>query len=458
MERVKGVFALVLLFHAAGVHAQDQTSPLEIWEDTLRFGIDSEIPAVLEQLAEADETSVDDLVLERFLRSRSTSLRIAITEHFLATGSDILVPEAERMLLEDDRFPNDLVRVLIDYRVEIQSEPSEELIDRYGELVRSRARSGGTLAANAAIEALGASGTDHSIAILLALFDELTSTDLQGSVIRALGQAQATAAVAVLTSIVTDEFAPSSLRQYGAESLGRIGEEESVAVLTELLSDSDSLLRAYATYGLGFYSAELTASLLEETLLDSFWRVRVAGLQALEEQRYEEALPAIEYKARRDPERPVREAALRTLGAIGNTAALEVLAEVATSQRASVAERVIAINELGELRGDSVDTYAQILTSEWEIERSQVLDAVAREISNNADSAYEPLYERLLGHPNFIMQIYAVRGIGNAELRRFEEELQRRALPENPVALARAAQLALGNMGIPVNEPEDTEP
>jgi HEAT repeat protein len=455
--------ALLLALATAGpVAAQEEEAGepdvISVWRDTLQFGIDSEIAGVLEQIAIAGEDSLDEMIVQRFARSRSTELRVDIVEHFQQRESEALTQEAERLLLAEELLPDGLVRVLVRYLSEIGPDPSEDLVQRYAELARDSARSGGALAANSAIEALGGAGTEQSVGLLLELLDE-TDGELQGSVIRALGRAGAQEAVPRLTSIVRDEFADASHRQYAAESLGRIGAAESIVTLTDALGDPDSLLRAYATYGLGFYPAEDTAAVLEEALLDSFWRVRVAALQALEEQEYADALPAIEYKARRDPERPVREAALRTLGAIGNDESRSVLADVARNERASATERVIAIEELrSQGAGESVAVFAEIMQSEWDEERSTVLDAIARTISSDADAAYEPLYERLLTHRNFVMQIYGVRGIGNAGLASYEDRLQGYAALEQPIALARAAELALRRMGIEVREPEPEAP
>ena len=434
--------------------SDDESSVLDLWSDTLTFGIDSELPDVLTQLRDAQIDSLDELIVARFARTRSTDLKVSVVEHFQLTESAILVPEAEAILLSGEIVPPGLLRVLLQYRTDIDVETSPELIERYSELSRDETN---TLASNAAIEALGDAGTDEANALLLELLGEISSSDLLGSVIRALGVAGSQAAVDRLTTIARDEFAESSHRQYAAESLGRIGSPDSVQTLTDLLSDPDSLLRAYATYALGFYAPEETASILEEALLDSFWRVRVAALQAIEEQEYAGALAAVEYKATRDPERPVREAALRTLGTIG-PGDIDVLRLTALNERVSSAERAIAIEEISS-RGaaSAVEPFADIMTAEWDQENSRPLDAVGREISAKADAAYAPLYERLLGHPNFIMQIYGIRGIGNAGLSQYEEQLQTTAALTAPTALARAAQLALEAMGIEVRLPEESE-
>ncbi len=422
-----------------------ESDALDLWRDTLTFGIDSELTDLLSQLRDAQVVSLDDLIMRRFERTRSNALKVTIIEHFQQTESDVAVAVAEQMLLSEEQIPGDLLRVLIQYRVRFGGDASPDLTERYSTLAQD---SGNQLAANAAIEALGEIGSQDAVRKLIELLDDLTSSELQGSVIRALGVAGDPSAVDRLSRISTDEFADASHRQYAAESLGRIGQPESIETLTALLSDSDSLLRAYATYALGFYSAEQTATLLEDALLDSFWRVRVAALQAIEEQGHEAARDAVAYKARRDPERPVREAALRTLGALG-VGETDVLKDVALSDRVSIAERSIAIEELSE-RGASnaVEAFAEIISTEWERENSRALDMVGREISAHASREYVALYERLLTHPNFIMQIYAIRGIGNSGLRQFEDQLQSTAALTSPTALSRAARLALETMGI----------
>lgn len=438
------VVACGLAAITGAVRAQED-GLLDRWEQTLRYGIDSEIGSTLDQIAQAGETSLDELIVERFASTRDDSLRSRIIEHFADLESPVLGEEVRALYLADQRVSNDLLQASANYLSRVVADPSPQLLERYAQI----AQDADVLAASAAIDAIGRDGSPRAVDTLLDLYDRLGSADLRAAVIRALGQTGSEAAVPLLTGIASDEFTESSLRQYAAEALGRIGAPESVDLLTDLLATDDSLLRAYATYGLGFYDTEEVATLLEEALRDSFWRVRVSALEALGEQQRAEALPSIVYKARRDPERPVREEAIRTLARIGTPESVETLGKLALDDELAEVERIIAVEQLGgNSAGETAGVFAKIVEEQWESEGSKLLDAVGRVVSEHASRDYASLYDTLLEHPNYIIRVYAMRGIGEAGIRSRADALKRVARENSSGLVRRTALTALETMGV----------
>ncbi|MFP4113210.1 MAG: HEAT repeat domain-containing protein [Spirochaetota bacterium] len=435
----------------------EATSLLESWRETLIYGIDSEVISILEQIEQSGEVGLNDELITRFSETRNDDLRTEILEYFTRTESTALADPVERLLLSDTLLDNDLLRVSAAYISRVVNRTSPELLAAYGEI----AEDGDLLAASVAIGAIGSDGSAEAIALLLDLYEEADSTDVRSAVIRALGDAGSTEGLPLLTTIVADEFEESALRQYAAESLGKIGSEESVPLLTQLLSSDDSNLRAYATHALGYYDTDETRELLVDALRDSFWRVRVAALEGLAEQGAEHAIDAIAYKARRDPERPVREEAIRTLSRVDGSASFEVLADLATNERIAQAERILSIEVLADREPtQAAETFAEIVAEEWDREGSRLLDAVGRMISEHPHAAFEPLYVRLLSHPNFVVRIYAMRGIGGAGISEHVEQLKQIARDNPPGLVRRTAIASLSRMGIdydPEPEPEESD-
>lgn len=431
-----------------------RASLLEQWRETLRYGIDSEIPPVLEQIRQSGSTGLNDEIADRFTETRDTTLRREIVEHFTELESDALAVPVRELLLGEDIRDNELLRAMSAYVSRVVEDDSPELLERYAQI----ARDGDLLAASVAVDAIGRNGSPAAVALLLDLYGEIFDTDLRAAILRALGETESEEAVPLLTGIARDEFAESSLRQYATESLGRIGSPESLPLLEELLGADDSLLRAYATAALGFYETEETGETLEDALRDSFWRVRVAALEALAEQGTAEALPAIAYKAERDPEQPVREAAIRTLGTLGGAEAYEVLREIAATERLPQTSRILAIEELAESDpAASRETLANVVRDEWEREGSRLLDAVGRFTSAHPTPDLAPIYVKLLEHPNFIIRLYGIRGIGGAGLSSHSEQLKQIARDNPPGLARRTAVEALAEMGI-TYDPEADQP
>ena len=437
----------ILLLSVAIVSATgDQpASQVDQWMETLRFGIDSEVEAILTPIRQSGVTELDDAIANRFSATRSSALRRAIIEHYTETDSAVLGTRVRALLVDEEGLPNDLLRVSAAYLSRVAGEESDELINRYREI----ALRADTLSATVAIDAIGRSRTADAEAILIALYDEVRDVDRRTAVVRALGSVGARDAIDLLTRLASDEFESASLRQSAAESLGRIGSPESLPILRSLLSDPDAVMRAYATLALGFYPADDSSQTLQDALLDSFWRVRVAALQGIAEQKDPDAVPAVSYKARRDPERPVREQAIATLLAIGTDRALDTIAAIAADRRAAERERITAVTGLIERTGsESVETIVRIVGEEWALPNSRLLDAIGRAVSVRSEAAFEPLATRFLLHENFIIRIYGMRAIGAAGLADHAEELRRIARANPPGLLRTTAVTALGELGI----------
>jgi HEAT repeat protein len=418
----------------------------ESWEETLRFGIDSEIGPILDQIAQAGEEALDAAIVDRFRISRNEQLRTAIITHVTARKSPILRDHVRSLVLSDDLVVGDeLLRVSTAYLSQVAEDRSPELLARYART----AERGSVLAATIAIEAIGRDGSEEAVDMLLGLYGRLRGVDQRAAVLRALGHSRSDEALPLLTMIAADEFEESALRHYATESIGRIAAPESMSLLASLLASTDGVLRAYAVLALGFYATDEAGSHLEEALLDSFWRVRVAALRALGEQRRMAAVPAVAYKARRDPEAPVRLEAIRTLGSIDTEAGSDILRAIARNERTPVAERTLALEQL--VRSDAVrsrDLIEELITVEWGRENSRVLDVIGRLLSEHAVPQLDAVYGRLLMHPSPVIRIYGMRAIGKADIRSRVDDLKAIART-NPAGIeGRAALASLNAMGV----------
>lgn len=447
MNRTVLLLAVMLL--PVCVTAQEE-SAMQQSRDVLRFGIDSEVMDLLGRLEDQGEDRLDDEILGRLEDSRNRSLQGRILEHFEKRSVAIAGPVISAILMEDDDLAAGFLRIAVRYLSVIADVQSPELLARYEEI----ARDDDVVVASVAIGAIGTNGSPGAVELLLELYEELRAVNLKGAVVRALGDADAVEALDLLTSLVTDPFEESSLRQYGAESLGKIGALESLDPLISVLDDSNSLLRAYAIAALGNYDDPDAIRALDDGLRDSFWRVRVAALQGIATSGIAESLPAIEYKARRDPEAPVRREAIKTLAALDTVDAYNHLRTIAADPRAPLADRMLALDLL--VKEDlpaSLETVTNVIDSEWSVENSRLLDAAARALVQTDSQLLARTYERLLTHPNYIIRLYAIRGIGKSGFTRFGDEI-RTIVEENPTGILRSNAIStLEQLGIPV--PED---
>ncbi|TFH04365.1 MAG: HEAT repeat domain-containing protein [Spirochaetales bacterium] len=358
------------------------------------------------------------------------------------------------LVLSEELLSDDLLRVAVGYLSQVVKDESTEVLARYSRM----AKDANILAASVAIDAIGRHPAAESVAVLLELYDEVATDDLRGAVLRALGETGSAEALPMLTEIASDEYQIGSLRQYAADSLGKIGMDESFAVLVSLTAAEDALLRAYAVHAVGYYDSPEAAEILIGALRDSFWRVRVSALQGLAERKWTDAAPAVAYKARRDPERPVRQAAITTMIALADDVSVQTLTDIARSVRTGESERIQAILGLYEVDlAGSIDFFQELVSEEWERENSRILDAVGKRASESDDPVIEPIVGRLLSHPNFIIRIYGIRGAGRAGLVSYVPILKEFAEDSSPGIVRDSTVAALERLGVEYDPAAETD-
>ncbi len=454
---------ICLLVTVGGVRAQDDRPLVEQWREVIQYGIDSEVVELLPRISAQGEWRLDAALSERLTETRSAELREKLLAYFTEHEREAGVAAAREMILSYDEPAPAVLQAAIVYLTEVEAALDSALLDRYVDIANGRAY----LPAAAAVRAIGTLGGEDAAPRLMELYERASRTELRGAVVRAIGETGDERAVEMLTRLAEDTTEEPSIRQYAAYSLGEIGAAESMSTLSGLLSDENAIVRAYAVSALGNYREQAATDLLSASLRDSYWRVRVAALDGLKrtaelaaeagESFPADAVPAVAYKARRDPERPVRLAAIGALGAIGDAESISALIELFEGELQPLEIRSAAGQELISKHLDVArDAIDRVLSAEWETESSRVLDFTAKMLAETEDGGLTQLFERLLSHPNYVIRIYGIRGIATNSLGGYADRL-REIAGEASGALRSAARAALERMGEPLPEPEATE-
>ncbi len=415
--------------------------------DILRYGIDSQVIGVLEKL---EEEKIETLVTEAEELFRSTlnsKVKLAVLSYF----SSIDYSGAFEMVLEFlenstlDELPNDLIAASVRYIADSAGDSIKNAVDLLMEL----SRHDDALVAGAAVEALGNCRDDECIDFLMELYnDGETSATLRGSILTSLGKMGARKAVPMMEDIVEDIDEERSLRWKACEALGNIGDKKSLPVLRSALGSDDSYLRSYAVGALKSFEGAEVEELLMEALKDSFWKVRVSAAETLGARKAEDAVPILEFKAEKDPEEPVRLAALQALGNIGSPEALEFIRSMLTGYRSSVSLRAESARILLEQDLDgSLEAIEKTLSEAWDNSQQQaLLNTIGKHLSLQEHKALKPLFEKMLDHPEIPMRLYAIRGIARNNFSSLTPRLEELSEEGNPAIVRKEALAALENM------------
>jgi hypothetical protein len=418
------IFLFPLFSEEEDLSRKEVRSIREKREQTLEYGIDSEVLAVISQLKEEENDRYNDTLVEIFTTTSNAGLQEEIISFFAHTEDEGLYQEGRKLILskwEDLRSSNllALIRYLKDYQ-------DEKLSDLFLEIADNPENR----SALEAIRALGHSEGEKYIHRLKELYENSSEkVDRRAAVLDALGERESRESLPLLKDILLDEDQQKSLRWKACSALGKIGGEEALEAIMRVFGDEDPRLRQFAVQALGQFEADDTiVEALISALKDNNWRVRVQAADSLGEIKAKKAVDILIYKAKHDPDvHNVRTAAVRALGKIDSAAAYRTLRELYEDPTVPLEIRGASAEMLIEYDlGGSISTIRKVIEEEWTKNASRLLDYTCKQLSSVKDGSLQNLYAKMLTHPESInIILYGLRGIRNNGLSGLKEEVEK---------------------------------
>ncbi len=423
------------------------------WRATLKYGINSEIVDLIGALKNRKDSRLNADLITTFSQTYDDTVRSAILDLFTAISYDG-AEKAVRAYLESKPQNSDLEIASIAYLSRTVTHPSKETVallesevgDSAESISGAAIRALGTIADNNSPGAYDFSGLEKTLIADLAGNDSTTAA--LGDAILTLGDLKSKNAVDPLLAIVTDTTQQATLREYAADSLGKIGDPKAIPALTDLVKDQNAYLRAYGVSALGRFNTSESADVLSAALRDSAVGVRLAALEGIARNKLTAETQAVIYKAEHDPDVHVRISAIQTLGELGSPEAWKTLHTVIEQTGASLDLRTAALDMMvkNDLSG-SLNSLKNVIRTEWAATDKHMLYAVGSRLSTTKSPALTDLYALLLGHPDYIVQIYAVRGIALNDLTSLRGNVEKLRAESAPPVLKREVDQALGTLG-----------
>ena len=408
-------FSILILFFLPSILFSDEEDITSIKEDRiriLRYGIDDEVVAVINSIQSEKDYSYNDELLDILIITGNTKIKLPILSFFENQETDIASSYSLDVLkraADDYDIDQKVLLSAITYSGTIKNLDAVESLFQLS-------NSNKPVIAAEAIRTLGKTG---DITFAEQFLERLQDDDfddnessLRESSILLLGELEYKPAVLTLLDIVQDNSYSSVARRYACDSLGKIGDEQAIPVLKELLNDPDSILRSYVLTSLAYFETDEIEEILIQSLRDSYWRIRVAACEALSERKSVNAVDILIYKAERDPEANVKKAAMSALAGIGGNQAWEFLSDYFGDKKNSDVFRSVALSSLLEENAEKLSDPMQVLfEEEWEKESSWLLNYTCKALSTTESNSLHWFYNKMLDHKNYIIRIYAVRGI-----------------------------------------------
>lgn len=442
-----GLFVIVTLavfpVPVEGQSDSEESDQMTEWRETLRYGIESEVVELLDELTENREEELADEVLE--LLEEKSSPRLL--EAGLAYFAEIEDPRAEEVavrLLEGSReIQEDTVIEALRYLGDSVTDAAEETVLAVRDVLNARSP---RVVSRAALT-LGSLRDVAGIPAMRGVFERQNEESVRGDIILGIGRMGVPARDAAaewILPLISDSNLSNTVRYYAIDTVGRTGVTEAEDELKELLSHSDGMMRAYTISSLIQLEVDDIEDELTSSLRDDNWRVRQIALEGVASGGRSDSFEAVRYMARRDPDHRVRTTAVDTIGELGMSEGYSFLRELLSSQEVPFETRARAVDVLVEEDlGASFETFAEVIEEESGGSDNRLMHRIGSALSRVEHGGLAELYEAFLDHEDVSMRLFAIQGIGRNGLSEFRDEIEELADESQPSSVRRNAQEAL---------------
>ena len=425
---------------------RDQTETRQF--NTIRFGTETEIAALIQTLRSDGADHLDDEIITLVGNTRNRSILGGAFSFFGDREKSGLEDRAIRAIEEWDEEESETVLSAITYLGRVRAATAAPVLKDLLDANERRFM-------NAAFRALGrvsGSGSGNSDEVALFLIDYYENLDppdeFRRDMIDAMGSAGSSIAVPLLADIATNSEARPVLRMAALESLAAIGDPGGLEAVLANVSAADPNIRSTAVTALGpFSGSEVDAAILD-AFRDSFFRTRVAAAQASRRRQLAAAVPYLQFRAERDDVPSVREESIRALGAIANSEAVEALDNFFTERRTNQSVRIISAEMLMEI---APERFLESLIVEIDEAKQRNLTALynglLRVLGLTKTGNMEAITRRLMQDRGVMERSIALDMAANNNLAGLAEDI--RVLTEDRnEALARKARRTMETLGI----------
>lgn len=339
MKQTLKIFLLCLVCIIFSFFLTSEESEESKQRAILQFGLESEISELILKFQKNTITSFDNELFALFSKTKSPLIRQNILMLFTASKNESLLPSVLEVLADPYEQKSPIVLASLAYVAELR--PIEA-----SPLVRKILESENTQYRDRAILALGKIGNPEDAVYLLEFMqgdipgDEKQRLVIRQNIMTALGDLAAVDTWDALVDIAKDEEENAVIRATAASALSKMGKIEAIEILVALYEETDPFLRTASISGLGNFSTVEANQTVIEGFKDSYYKVRIAAIEAVEKNKIVEAVPNLLYRAKNDPVESVKFRAIEALGKSNDASAHEWLSMVLNDSKAMDKVRV----------------------------------------------------------------------------------------------------------------------
>ena len=431
------------------IEIMDPPPPLnEKYVNTLLYGTETEIAALIQTLRNEKDPSMDNSLMELAAASKNKNILTGILNFFAEREKKGLEERAIRLVEERDFEANETVYAAIDYLGKVNASHS---VSTLRELING----GENRFLNGAIRAMGRAARgdieagDNAATFLLDYYVRGNpDNENQREILIALGETGSSVGVNFLSSIARNPDDRTVLRMAALDALAKIEDPDGLNAIIEAVSTSDPNVRSSAIAALGPFTGEEADRAILEGFRDSYYRSRIGAAQAAARRKLEAAVPFLCFRAENDDVPTAKDEAIKALGAIWNDEAVALLEKLFFDRK--IADRVRIL--CGEMLLNNNSSYTSRVIAELDDAKRRnqtaLYNGFLRILGPGTSVDLESLARRFLLSGTVIEKSYALDMAVNNNFLSLEAEI-RSCLDErrNGASLARKARTTLDKLG-----------
>jgi HEAT repeat protein len=448
------LFCFLGIFPASLLPEETGLSPKTVEEqrfDTIRYGTEAEIAALIRTLQEEKAAYLNDELVRLAETTRNRNILSGVFSFLGEQNKTDLEGRAIRAIEERDDEANETVLAAVNYLGMVKSTDAAAALETL--LNEGEARFMG-----AAFRALGlvggaltqkdkAAGDEAAEYLMNYYTNRNPGEENQRQIIAALGETGSSAGVLFLAELAAGNEERVVLRMTALEALSKIGDSRGLDAILGAISSEDPNVRSTAVNALGPFSGKEVDSIILESFRDSYYRTRIGAARAAKDRKLAEAVPYLRYRAERDEVPAVKDEAIQALGAIANGEAVAVLEALFGEKKNADRVRILAADML--MRNNS-DAYAPKLVAALDDAKkgnqTSLYNGFLQVIGGAKAAALEDLARRFFAAGGVIEKSYALDITANNEFRNLAGEVRSLTDPKNG-SLSRKAVSTLEKLG-----------
>lgn len=431
----------LILSTLSSIHSTDLKSLRQEREDILSYGIDSEVTELIGKLKDENDASFNEIALQLFRSTKSMVLKGAIVDLFISTSYWYIDSEIIEILQNYEKSGENLLMTALAYT-------EKRKLDSATPALKELADSENKRTANRAVEMLGLLSPESDIRFLEKMYEDTDDNDKKISIIKAIGNMKSDTAVDFLISVMNADEGQKSLRWYACEALGKTGDERVLAELEEAMQSDDPVLRTYAVGVLSNFNGEDVYGLAVDALRDSNWTVRVKACEILGIFDLPESFAILEYKALKDPEKPVRLAAIKALAGMNSEETRTTLLDIFCNAKEGQEYRFQALDSLTAFPlAGSLERIMAVVNEEWSKTESKILEYSCKKLASIKDTDLVNFFIRCTAHSWLPIRLHGLTGLKNNATADQKELLENLSSDKEPEIVRKYALDALESLG-----------